>query len=96
MYKNFGKYNQGWLKIAEFVLNGEKEKALGLYRLLGSSLNDKALLYLIEGNIYLSFNDKVNAITCYLRAINIYNSLGKYNEVYALSQHISLIKFKSK
>ena len=95
MYKNFGKYNQGWLKIAEFVLNGEKEKALGLYRLLRSSLNDKALLYLIEGNIYLSFNDKVNAITSYLQVISIYNNLGKYNEVYALSQHISLIKFKS-
>ena len=51
------KYNIAWFKLAEFVSRGEKERALGLYRLLTHSFDDRALTYQLEGDLLLSFND---------------------------------------
>ncbi len=60
-----GKYTIAWFKLAECVSRGEKERALGVYRLLSHSLDDSALVCQLEGDIFLSFNDKQQAVTNY-------------------------------
>ena len=60
-----------WFKLAEFVERGEKERALGMYKLLALSINDTAFAYQLEGDILLAFADEL-AINKYLQAAEYY------------------------
>ena len=81
------KYNVAWFKLAEFVARGEKERALGLYRLLVHSFDNHALACQLEGDLLLSFNDK-EAIEKYLEAAVLYEKQERLMEAVAVYEHI--------
>lgn len=85
------KYNIAWFKLAEFVSRKEKERALGIYKLLVHSFQSEALAYKLKGDIYLSFNDLSNCIDNYLKAADIYQLNNQFVEVAALYEHLNLI-----
>lgn len=85
------KYNVAWFKLAEFVTRGEKERALGLYRLLIHSFDDKALAAQLEGDILLSFSDEA-AVEKYMLAADLYSKEGKITEASLVHEHILLLK----
>src|SRR3990172_10433854 len=73
------KYNIAWFKLAEFVARGEKERALGIYRLLIHSFDDKAFSYQLEGDLLSAFNDE-SARDKYLSAAQLYHKEGRIDE----------------
>ncbi len=77
------KYNIAWFKLAEFVARGEKERALGIYRLLLHSFNDRAFSYQLEGDLLWSFSDE-QAIDKYMLAAQLYFKEGRLNEAIAI------------
>jgi tetratricopeptide (TPR) repeat protein len=81
------KYNVAWFKLAEFVVRGERERALGLYKLLAHSF-DRALAYQLEGDILLSFKDKVGACQKYRNAAELYKNDVRIIEAAALYEHL--------
>jgi hypothetical protein len=70
------KYVIAWFKIAEFVSRGEKERALGVYRLLSHSIDDPALAMQLEADILFACNDE-RCFDVYMRAADEYE---KYNK----------------
>lgn len=67
-----GNLSIAWFKLAEFVSRGEKERALGIYRLLSYSITDAALNAQLEGDILIAFSDE-RALESYHKAILLYN-----------------------
>ena len=64
------KYNVAWFKLAECVARGEKEKALGVYRLLVHSLDEPAFIRQLEGDLLLAFKDYTfNSFFCDLSSV---------------------------
>ena len=86
-----GKYTIAWFKLAECVSRGEKERALGVYRLLSHSLDDAALVCQLEGDIFLSFNDKKQAVTNYYQAAQLYKKDNRILESAAIYEHLLII-----
>lgn len=78
------KYNVAWFKLAEFIVRGERERALGLYRLLVHSFDNQALGFKLEGDILLSFKDNVAAKEKYLLAADLYLKQERIQEAIAL------------
>lgn len=69
------KMSLAWFKLAEFVIRGEKERALSIYRLLAHSIQNAALVAQLEGDIFLAFNDE-RAFDSYRRAGWLYQQSG--------------------
>ena len=91
-----GKYTIAWFKLAECVSRGEKERALGVYRLLSHSLDDSALICQLEGDIFLSFNDKKQAVTNYYQAAQLYKKDNRILESAAVYEHLLTIQPEDK
>lgn len=85
------KYTVAWFKIADCVSRGEKERALGVYRLLAHSFNDVAIAHQLEGDIYLSFNDNDRATQLYHSAAQCYKQSGRLLEAAAIYEHLILL-----
>lgn len=85
------KYNIAWFKLAEFVSRGEKERALGLYRLLVHSFEDKIFALQLEGDILMAFNDET-AIAKYESAAHHYVKHKRYPEALAVFEHLVYLK----
>lgn len=66
------KYSVAWLKLAECISRREKERALGVYRLLSHSFENPAAAYQLEGDILLAFSDQAGAIKMYEKAAQKY------------------------
>lgn len=81
------KYSVAWFKLAEFVGRGQKERALGLYRLLIHSFDDRAFAFQLEGDLLLSFND-VEAQHRYLQAARLYQEDGDILKAAAVYEHL--------
>lgn len=86
------KYNLAWFKLAECVNRGEKERALGVYRLLAHSIGNDALATQLYADIMLSFNEKDEAIENYLQAIELYKADGRFIEVAAIYENILFLE----
>jgi tetratricopeptide (TPR) repeat protein len=84
----FDKHIIAWFKIADCVSRGEKERALGVYRLLSHSFNDKAVARQLEGDIYLSFGEQEVAIPLYQQAIEWYQKSQRFFEAAAVCEHL--------
>ncbi len=84
---NSEKYSLAWFKLSEFVLRREKEKALGILRLLVHSLNDKALALKLEGDLLYAFNDTKSA-DCYSKAAQLYFNSNNFMEALTLYEHL--------
>ncbi len=81
------KYNIAWFKLADCVSRGEKERALGVYRLLSHSVDDQALMRQLEGDLLLAFQDEGAADT-YKQAIQLYKDDERHLEAAALYEHL--------
>ena len=65
------KFNVAWFKLAEFVGRKEKERALGVYRLLSHSLPDDAFAAQLRGRFLMAFYDE-KAVDAYVKAARLY------------------------
>lgn len=65
-------YCVAWFKLAEFIERGEKERALGMYRLLTHTVPDPAFTYQLEGDLLAAFGDTAIAQERYLTAAQLY------------------------
>ena len=81
------KYNVAWFKLAEFVTRGEKERALGMFRLLMHSINNQALAYQLQGDMLLSFEDP-EAIECYRKSAALYVQDKKFFQAATIYEHL--------
>jgi tetratricopeptide (TPR) repeat protein len=86
------RYSVAWFKLAECAARGEKERALGVYRLLSHSIDDQAFKYQLEGDILLSFKDIPQAIEKYLQAIQTYKQTGRLFEMAGVYGHLILLQ----
>ncbi|NRB21910.1 hypothetical protein HRU45_04180 [Candidatus Dependentiae bacterium] len=84
------KYTVAWFKLADVISRGEKERALGVYRLLSHSLDDTAFATQLEGDILLAFKDHT-AITKYEDAAWRYHKEGRVLQAAAVYEHLLLI-----
>jgi hypothetical protein len=79
-----------WFKLAEFIERGEKERALGIYKLLALSINNEAFTYQLEGDILLAFEDTaakekyLQAAEYYLKQNNVAAAVGTLNHLVLL------------
>jgi hypothetical protein len=85
------KYSVAWFKLAEFVGRGEKERALGLYRLLVHSFTDRAYAYQLEGDLLLSFKDQ-DAQDKYIQAARLYQEDGNMLKAAAVYEHLLFLE----
>jgi tetratricopeptide (TPR) repeat protein len=87
------KYTVAWFKLAECIARREKERALGVYRLLAHSFEDHAYRHQLEGDILYSFHDDAQALDTYKKAISLYIQDGRVLQAVALYEHIIGISF---
>jgi len=85
------KYTIAWFKLAEFVSRGEKERALGIYRLLVLSIDDPAFSSKLEGDILSSFKDN-SAIEKYNKAAMLYQKDNRFIEAAAVYETLSAMQ----
>jgi hypothetical protein len=85
------KYNVAWFKLAECVSRREKERALGVYRLLSHSIDDQAFVHQLEGDILAAFGDLSGAVQQYQNAAELYKKDGRLFEAAAMNEHIFLL-----
>lgn len=81
------KYNVAWFKLADCIARGEKERALGVYRLLSHSLDDHALATQLHADILLSFQDP-KANDAYKKAAQLYKEQERYLQAAAIYEHL--------
>lgn len=84
------KYSIAWFTLAECVSRGEKERALGVYRLLSHSLDDQAYMYQLEGDLLLAFNDR-EALERYSEAARLYHKDKRILEAVAVYEHLFML-----
>lgn len=88
----FDKYTIAWFRIAECVSRGEKERALGVYRLLSHSFNNNAVARQLEGDIYFSFGEQESAISLYQQAMELYQKSERFLEAAAVCEHLVIMR----
>jgi tetratricopeptide (TPR) repeat protein len=85
------KYTVAWFKLAECVSRGEKERALGVYRLLAHSIHDPAFVRQLQGDILCSFNDYAGAVEHYRAAAQLYQDSERFLEAAAVYEHVVVL-----
>lgn len=80
------KSNVAWFTLAECVSRGERERALGVYRLLSHSLHDAAVVAQLEGDLLWAFSDKT-AVNKYLLAATYYQADGRFREALTVLEY---------
>lgn len=81
-----------WFRLAEYVSRGEKERALGLLRLLTHSLKNSAFTKQLEADILSCFADEqafshyIDAARLYYKNGNIFEASAVYKKILALEQ----------
>ncbi len=84
------KYNVAWFKLADCIARGEKERALGVYRLLSHSFDDPALVCQLQADILLSFKDE-KAQEIYQQAAQLYRERNRFLEAAAVYEHLATL-----
>lgn len=85
------KYVIAWFKIAEYVNRGEKERALGVYRLLSHSIDDPSLVLQLEADILYACDDD-RCFDLYHKAALNYLKKEKNGQAAALFEQMLLVK----
>lgn len=88
------KYNVAWFKLAECVSRREKERALGVYRLLAHSFGDEAFAHQLMGDLLSAFDDQ-QAIESYKKAAQLYQDDARWLEAAAVYEHLAYIEPQS-
>ncbi|GAG97376.1 unnamed protein product, partial [marine sediment metagenome] len=86
------KHSIAWFKLAECIAKGERERALGVYRLLSHSLNNTALAKQLEADLFLAFNDHQRALQLYKIAAQLYKQQQSLYEAAAVYEHMLTIQ----
>lgn len=81
-----------WFKLAQCVTKGQKERALGIFKLLSHSLNDKAFVHQLEGDIFLAFSDPSAAATSYAQAAKMYQQENRLLEAALIYDHLTVLQ----
>ena len=81
------KYTAAWFKLADIIARGDKERALGVYRLLSYSLTDRAFAIQLEADILWAFHDG-NAVQKYKDAAWNYYDAGRFFQAIAVYEHL--------
>jgi tetratricopeptide (TPR) repeat protein len=84
------KYTIAFFRLAEYVSRGEKERALGVYRILSHSFDDPAYACQLEGDILLSFNDE-GAQEKYLQAAQLYQKGMRLRQAVGVYEHLTTL-----
>ncbi|MGC2310457.1 MAG: hypothetical protein WA432_02455 [Candidatus Babeliaceae bacterium] len=71
------KSNIAWFKLAEFVMRKEKERALGVYRLLEHSFHNEAFAKQLEADLLAAFHDE-KACEKYQKTAHLYEQKEQY------------------
>lgn len=87
-------YAKAWQALAQAVTCKQKEYALGIYRLLGRSFDNKAVAMQIEGDILLAFNEKSAAVEKYIQAAQRYQMQGDDVKARMVNEHIAILQSK--
>lgn len=85
------KHTIAWFRIAECVSRGEKERALGVYRLLSHSLEDSAYARQLEGDILLACHDISAATQRYYSAFELYQKSNRLLQACCVADHLLLL-----
>lgn len=80
--------NLSWYSLARLVSQGEKEKAIGLFRLISYSFDDKAFILQVEGDLLKAFKDDRSAVEKYLGAACLYRKESKLVAAASIYEHI--------
>ena len=86
------KHTIAWFKIAECVSRGEKERALGVYRLLSHSFNDHAIARQLEADIHGAFGEIEQAVSLYQLAMEAYIKSQRLLEAAAVGEHLAVLQ----
>lgn len=84
-------YSVAWFKLAECISRREKERALGVFRLLSHSFDSQAVAFQLEGDILRSFNDMQGAIDVYEKAAECYIMQHELTKAIAVYDHLCTI-----
>jgi|GEM_PF-1944561 len=76
-----------WYKLADLIARREREKALNVFRLLSHSLQNKAYVLQLEGDILWAMDD-AGAVDRYKQAAFIYHKDKKIIDAIALYEHV--------
>ena len=82
------KYSVAWFKLAECISRREKERALGVYRLLSHSFDNVAIAYQLEGDILCAFDLLDEAIEQYEKAAKVYQEREQYMQAVSVYEHL--------
>jgi len=91
MMQDNQKQSIAWFKLAEYISRGEKERALGLYRLLSHTLENSPFELQLAGDILRACNDKERAIEKYLHAAQLYEKSEKFSHACGVYDHVLLL-----
>lgn len=84
------KYSIAWFNLNRFILRGEREKVLSIYKLLSRSIDDTALNLQLEGDILNAFQD-FNALEKYIDSAKIYIKQNRISEAITVYEKISIL-----
>lgn len=84
-------YAIAWQKLAESIMYGKKEHALGIYRLLSRSFENKAVVHQLQGDIFLAFNDLNAAHQAYTQAAQLYEQQGNIECAQCVAHHAQML-----
>lgn len=76
-----------WFKLADLIARGEREKALNVFRLLAHSLQDRAYVLQVEGDILWYLDDK-NSTEKYKQAAFLYQKEKRWVNAIAVYEHL--------
>ncbi|UNE35469.1 hypothetical protein KG892_00350 [Vermiphilus pyriformis] len=88
MKKISEKHILAWFTLAECVARNEKERALGMYKLLSHSIEDPAYSALLEADLRLSFGDTQYAYEKYAQAVQLYAQSGRVQQAQGVYDHL--------
>jgi len=84
------KYQIAWFKLSEFIHRHEKERALGIYKLLMHTIDDPAFAKQLEGDLLLFF-EKPEALDKYVEAAELYKKQNKLPQATAIYEHLVML-----
>lgn len=77
-----------WFKLAQFIERGERERALGMFRLLTHAVAQQAFTHQLEGDLLLAFANFEQAREQYLKATRLYAQESDYNSAISVYEHM--------
>lgn len=85
-------YAKAWQALTKAITCKQKDRALGIYRLITRTFDNKAIAMQLEGDILLAFNDTQAALEKYTQAAQRYQTQGDDVKARMINEHIALLQ----